>query len=107
MTTDTTEMAETTVSPILMDHALKGPPQGRWTIVNWERLPDDGNRRGGVTKYVEVDPATRSLAIFQLANGAYGEPTVYREHQTLNLACLPDLPLRIAALFAGAPDTTL
>ena len=212
MTTDTTEMAETTVSPILMDHALKGPPQGRWTIVNWERLPDDGNRyeiiggklymstapstfhqwivgafieqlgvparqrglgiwamapigvllapkdaaqpdflfiradrvaelvrdrrvrgapdlvvevlspgnsaeemankramyaRGGVAEYVEVDPATRRLLHYQLDHGAYGEPAVYAEDQTISLVCLPDLPLRVAALFAGAPDTTL
>ncbi|NNJ09178.1 Uma2 family endonuclease [Chloroflexales bacterium ZM16-3] len=200
------------VSPILMDHALKGPPQGRWTIVHWERLPDDGNRyeiidgklymttapsafhqwivgafiehlgvpsrqrglgiwftapigvlfsqrdaiqpdflfiraeraaelvrdrrvrgapdlvvevlspgnnteemakkramcaRGGVPEYIEVDPATRSLAIFHLVDGAYGEPAMYAEAQTISLACLADLPLRIAALFAGAPDTTL
>jgi Uma2 family endonuclease len=34
----------TTVSPILLDHAVVGPPQGSWTSEHWERLPDDGNR---------------------------------------------------------------
>ncbi len=34
----------TTVAPLLLDHALPGPPQGRWTVEWWERLPDDGNR---------------------------------------------------------------
>jgi len=24
--------------------AIKGPPQGRWTLSDWEKLPDDGNR---------------------------------------------------------------
>jgi Uma2 family endonuclease len=212
MTTEIAEEVETLVSPILMDHAIKGPPQGRWAVVNWERLPADGNRyeiidgklymttapstfhqwivgrwirhigiaaeerglgtwltapigvllsqrdavqpdflfiraervaelvrdrrvrgapdlvvevlspgnnseemakkramyaRGGVAEYVEVEPAARTLARFILADDVYGEPTVYGEDQTLSLACLPDLPLRVAALFAGAPDTTL
>lgn len=212
MTTETAETVETTVSPILMDHALKGPPQGRWTVAHWERLPEDGNRyeiiegklymttspsffhqwivaawieqlgvparqrglgiwatapigvllsardavqpdflfiraervaelvrdrrvrgapdlvvevlspgnsaeemankramyaRGGVAEYVEVDPAARTLLHYQLTEGAYGEPTIYAEHETTRLDCLPDLPLHVAALFAGAPDTTL
>jgi Uma2 family endonuclease len=25
-------------------HVVAGPPQGRWTYADWERLPDDGNR---------------------------------------------------------------
>ncbi len=212
MTTDTAEAVETLVSPILMDHALKGPPQGRWAVVNWERLPTDGNRyeiidgklymttapstfhqwivgrwirligiaaedrglgiwltapigvllsqhdavqpdflfiraervaelvrdrrvrgapdlvvevlspgnnpeemakkralyaRGGVPAYIEVNPAARTLALSTLADDVYGEPIVYGEAQTVHLACLPALPLQVAALFAGAPDTTL
>lgn len=212
MTIDAVEMGETMVSPILMDHAFKGPPQGRWTVMHWERLPDDGNRyeiidgklymttapsafhqwivgaciehlgvparqrglgiwftapigvlfsqrdaiqpdflfirteraaelvrdrrvrgapdlvvevlspgnnteemakkramcaRGGVPEYVEVDPATRRLLYYRLDDGAYTEPAVYAEDQTISLVCLPNSPLRIAALFEGAPDTTL
>jgi len=212
MTTDTAEAIATTVSPILMDHALKGPPQGHWAITDWEHLPEDGYRyeiiegtlcmttspsafhqwivgrwirhigiaaedrgwgtwytvpigvllsprdavqpdflfiraervmdlvrdrrirgapdlvvevlspgnsteemskkramyaRGGVPTYVEVDPSARTLLHYQLADGVYNEPDVYREDQTLNFACLPDVPLRVAVLFAEAPDTTL
>ena len=33
-----------TVAPLLVDHAVPGPPQGRWTVAAWEDLPDDGNR---------------------------------------------------------------
>lgn len=35
---------ESFVSPIFADLAFPGPPQGRWTAANWERLPSDGNR---------------------------------------------------------------
>ena len=34
----------TTVAPLLVDHAVPGPPQGCWTVAAWEDLPDDGNR---------------------------------------------------------------
>jgi Uma2 family endonuclease len=34
----------TTVAPLLVDHAVPGPPQGCWTVAAWEGLPDDGNR---------------------------------------------------------------
>jgi Uma2 family endonuclease len=195
-----------------MDHALKGPPQGHWTVAHWERLPEDDNRyeliegtlymttapsffhqwivgaliehlgvparqrglgiwatapigvllsrrdavqpdflfirtervatlvrdrrvrgapdlvvevlspgnsteamalkrnayaRGGVLEYLEIDPATRTLLHYHLANDTFGEPVVYTEDQTITLASLPEVPLLIAALFAGAPDTTL
>ncbi|MCS6839251.1 MAG: Uma2 family endonuclease [Roseiflexaceae bacterium] len=202
----------TTVAPLLLDHALPGPPQGRWTVDWWERLPDDGNRyeiiegtlgmttapsafhqwivsmciellgipararglgiwftapigvilsphdavqpdflfiraervavlvrerrihgapdliievlspgnsaeamaqkravyaRAGVAEYVEIDPAQRTATLYRLEEGVYGTPVVYDATHTLRLSCLPDLPLPVAALFAGAPDTTL
>ncbi|MFQ3631278.1 Uma2 family endonuclease [Roseiflexus sp.] len=202
----------TTVAPLLLDHAVAGPPQGCWTVEWWERLPDDGNRyeiiegtlgmttapsafhqwivgkcieligipaqtRGlgvwftapigvilsprdavqpdflfiraervadlvrerrihgapdliievlspgnsaevmaqkravyahsGVTEYVEIDPAQRAATHYRLEAGAYREPLQYDLTGTLRLDCLPDLALPVAALFAGAPDTTL
>jgi Uma2 family endonuclease len=27
-----------------IDYRVTGPPQGRWTYADWEKLPDDGNR---------------------------------------------------------------
>jgi Uma2 family endonuclease len=32
------------VSPIAIDHAVSGPPQGHWTVADWEQLPADGYR---------------------------------------------------------------
>lgn len=212
MSPEIVEPSETTVSPILMDHALQGPPQGHWTVAHWERLPEDGNRyeiidgklymttaptafhqwivgalitrlgvpaqerglgiwftapigvllsprdavqpdflfiraervaglvqerrvrgapdlvvevlspgnsaeemankramyaRNGVAEDVEIDPATRTLLHDAVTGDVYGEPAVYTEDRTIRLTCLPDLPLTIGALFAGAPDTTL
>lgn len=31
-----------TISPMLADDAVSGPPQGQWTVDDWERVPDDG-----------------------------------------------------------------
>ena len=212
MAADTAELIETTISPILMDHALKGPPQGHWTVAHWERLPEGDYRyelidgklymttspsvfhqwivgslitqlgvpaqqhgfgvwftapigvilsprdavqpnflfirtacvaelvrdrrirgapdlvvevlspgnsaeemankramyaRGGVAEYIEVDPATRTLLHYALINDTYDAPAVYTEEQSVHFACLPELLLAVAMLFAGAPDTTL
>ncbi len=201
-----------TVAPLLLDHAVPGPPQGHWTAALWEHLPEDGNRyeiiegtlcmttapsafhqwivgrcirligipaedRGlgawftapigvvlsprdavqpdflfiraarlaalvrerriygapdlvvevlspgnsteamaqkravyahyGVAEYLEIDPALRAATLYRLVDGAYRAPSVYDLTQTLQLSCLPELPLPVAALFAGAPDTTL
>ena len=202
----------TTVSPILLDHAVVGPPQGSWTSEHWERLPDDGNRyeliegvlymttapsafhqwiigslieqlgvpakqrglgiwftapiglifsrrsavqpdflfiasanigiirdrriRGapdlvvevlspgnsteemakkramyaqyGVPEYVEIDPTERTLLRYLPAEaGSYAAPQIYAEAASVQLSCLPNLPLRVGDLFSGAPDTTL
>lgn len=202
----------TTVSPILADHAVPGPPQGQWTVSDWEQLPADelryeiidgvlymttapsffhqwiinnwiryvgipaqerglgvwatapagvllsdhdavqpgfvlilatnvgmirdrrirgapdlvvevlspGNSteemakkramyaRAGVPLYIEVDPATRTLATYQSSSaGQYCEVQLYYEHDTLAFGALPDIALPIDRLFADAPDTTL
>ncbi|MGQ9548352.1 MAG: Uma2 family endonuclease [Roseiflexus sp.] len=201
-----------TVAPLLADHAVPGPPQGRWTVAAWEGLPDDGNRyeilegvlwmttapsafhqwivgrcirligipaedRGlgawftapigviltehdavqpdflfiraervaamvrerrihgapdliievlspgnstesmaqkraryaqcGVPEYVEIDLAQRCVRVYRLEGDAYRMPVIYDAAQTLHLTCLPDVPVAVKALFAGAPDTTL
>jgi Uma2 family endonuclease len=63
--------------------------------------------RGGVAEYVEVDPATRTLLHYARTNDAYATPVIYTEEQSVRFACLPELLLAVAMLFAGAPDTTL
>lgn len=62
----------------------------------------------GVPEYAVVDPAQRTLTYYRLLSpGQYTPPQVYSEPATLTFACLPTIPLAIAALFAAAPDTTL
>lgn len=46
--------------PILTDtKGVKGPPQGQWTVADWERLPNDGNRYEVIdgVLYVSVVPS--------------------------------------------------
>jgi Uma2 family endonuclease len=64
--------------------------------------------RAGVPEYAIVDPRSRVLNAYQLTKrGGYGVPRVFDESATVTFACAPALPLRVADLFAGAPDTTL
>lgn len=65
--------------------------------------------RAAVPEYAIIDPAARTLHLYTLETGAqqYGEPLSAGEHSTVTFACLPSLPLPVASLFAGAPDTTL
>ncbi len=63
--------------------------------------------RAGVAEYVEIDPAQRVAMHYRLEAGMYREPLQYDLTGVLRLDCLPDLVLPVAALFAGAPDTTL
>jgi Uma2 family endonuclease len=62
----------------------------------------------GVPEYAIVDPRTRTLSRYVLqAPGTFAAPVVAGERETVTLACLPMLPVPVAELFAGAPDTTL
>lgn len=62
----------------------------------------------GVPEYVIVDPRTRSLSHYRLAEPErYEPPQVIETIGTLVLDCLPTLSIPVAELFAGAPDTTL
>ena len=62
----------------------------------------------GVPEYAIVDPQARTLDLYRLHSlGRYDGPTTTTEGASLSFACLPSLTLRVADLFAGAPDTTL
>ena len=62
----------------------------------------------GVPEYAIVDPQARTLDLYRLHSlGRYDGPTTTTEGASLSFACLPSLTLRVAELFAGAPDTTL
>jgi Uma2 family endonuclease len=191
---------------------VKGPPQGRWTYADWEKLPDDGNRyeiidgvlymtttpsyfhhwitkqlyrflgtpaedqgiaeagwapigvlmpgcepvipdfflirreriaiiedgrvRGvpdliveiispgsrsfdeglkleayanaGVPEYAVIDPKTRALRYYKLVEpGRYSDPQQFGLGESLTFEAAPGILVPIAALFEGAPDTTL
>jgi Uma2 family endonuclease len=61
----------------------------------------------GVPEYGVIDTAERSLMLYRLTGGSYGQPQVFEEAATAAFACLPGLPFRVGALFEGAPDETM
>jgi Uma2 family endonuclease len=64
--------------------------------------------RAGVPEYAIIDPRARTLRHYRLAaSGRYGTPIIVDQAGSVIFDCLPSLPLAIAALFDGAPDTTL
>lgn len=61
----------------------------------------------GLPEYAIVDPAARTLTRYRLeAPGRYQIAAVAGEGDTVAFDCLPTIRLAVAALFAGAPDTT-
>jgi Uma2 family endonuclease len=73
-----------------------------------EAIKRDAYARAGVPEYALIDPRSRQLKLHRRnAAGGYDEPVVYHEADTVTFACLPTLSFGLAALFAGAPDTTL
>jgi hypothetical protein len=52
------------VLPVLVEvNSVEGPPQGRWTSADWEKLPDDGKHYeviDGVLYFSRI-PSTRIL----------------------------------------------
>jgi Uma2 family endonuclease len=64
--------------------------------------------RAGLLEYIVVNPETRKLYRYRLAEiGHYADPEIFDEMATVTFDCLPAIPLRVADLFSGAPDTTL
>jgi Uma2 family endonuclease len=62
--------------------------------------------RAGVPEYGVIDPRARRLSHYRLIErGHYAPPREFAEHESVTFDCLPDLPLHVAQLFAGAPDT--
>lgn len=73
-----------------------------------ERVKLPAYAQAGLPEYAIVSPAKRTLDLYRLdALGRYAYPITYQEGATVTFACLPTLPLKIADLFAGVPDTSL
>lgn len=64
--------------------------------------------QAGVSEYGIIHPATRSMTLYRLVElGYYEKVGTYLEADTVTFQCVPSIPLILANLFAGAPDTTL
>jgi Uma2 family endonuclease len=62
----------------------------------------------GVPEYAIIDPRARVLTHYRLdPAGSYLPPRIFTAGETVTFDCLPTLPVPVADLFAGAPDTTL
>jgi Uma2 family endonuclease len=99
---------------IINDRRIRGVPDllvevlSPGTIANDEEIKFNAYARAGVPEYVIIDPATRTLRHYRLAlPDNYGDPQIFHETDTVTFDCLSTIPLSIASLFAGAPDTTV
>ncbi len=62
----------------------------------------------GVPEYAVINPAERTLTYYRLiAPGEYAEGRMLRDSDAVTFDCLPGLQAPVAALFEGAPDTTI
>lgn len=69
-----------------------------------EEVKKAAYEKAGVPEYLIIDPFTRSVRHFQLnKHRQYDDPQVYTANDTLVIACLPTLPIRVEELFAGSP----
>jgi Uma2 family endonuclease len=98
---------------IIADRRIRGVPniivevQSPSNSAYDERVKLVAYAMAGVPEYAIVDPRARTLSHYRLdALGRYEYPRTFGEGQTMTFDCLPTLPLAIADLFAGAPDTT-
>jgi len=99
---------------IIRDGRIRGVPDmlvevlSPGNVANDEEVKLKAYARARVPEYVIVDPRDRTLRHYRLAApGRYGPPAVVGETETVTFDCLPEIKLSVAALFAGAPDTTL
>jgi Uma2 family endonuclease len=64
--------------------------------------------KAGVPEYGIISPAKHTLTLYRLVEpGRYEVVGTYQESDTVTFQCVPSIPLVLANLFAGAPDTTL
>ncbi len=99
---------------IIVDRRIRGVPdiiieiQSPSNSAYDERVKLVAYALAGVPEYAIIDPRARTLSHYRLdILGRYAYPQIFGEGQTMLFDCLPTLPLVIADLFAGAPDTTL
>jgi Uma2 family endonuclease len=73
-----------------------------------EDLKLEAYANAGVPEYAVIDPKARVLRYYQLiAPGKYSNPQQLGQGETITFGVTPGIIVPIAALFEGAPDTTL
>jgi Uma2 family endonuclease len=99
---------------IIYDRRIRGVPDVMIEVLSPsnavydEDIKFEAYARAGLQEYVIIDPRSRTFNHYRLnAPGLYAAPQVFGESETAYLDCLPSLPIPVAELFAGAPDTTL
>ncbi|NJK81920.1 MAG: Uma2 family endonuclease [Chloroflexaceae bacterium] len=99
---------------IIHDRRIRGVPDAIVEVLSPSNAAYDTATKytayatAGVPEYGIVDPARRTVQHFRLtAPGHYDPPQTYTAADQFALACLPTLAVRVADLFAGAPDTSL
>jgi Uma2 family endonuclease len=99
---------------IIYDRRIRGVPDVMIEVLSPsnavydEDIKFDAYARAGLPEYVIIDPRSRTFNHYRLkAPGIYAAPQMFEETDTAYLNCLPGLPIPVAELFAGAPDTTL
>jgi Uma2 family endonuclease len=99
---------------ILSDGRIRGVPDLIIEILSPSSVIYDSQIKlrayvmAGVPEYAIIDPRTRTLDYYRLHSpGRYDGPASFTETKQISFACLPETPLRIGELFAGAPDTSL
>lgn len=99
---------------IIYDRRIRGVPDVMIEVLSPsnavfdEDVKFEAYARAGLHEYVIIDPRSRTFNQYLLkAPGMYGAPRTFSESDTAYLECLPGLPIPVAELFAGAPDTTL
>jgi len=64
--------------------------------------------KAGVPEYAVIDPKERVLRYYRLIEaGKYAEGREYKVGESITFEAAPTIPVPIASLFEGAPDTTL
>lgn len=99
---------------IIHDRRIRGVPDLIIEILSPSSIIYDSQIKlrayvlAGVPEYAIIDPQTRTLDYYRLHSpGRYDGPVSFAETERISFACLPETPLRIGELFAGAPDTSL
>ena len=99
---------------IIYDRRIRGVPNVMIEVLSPsnavydEDIKFEAYARAGLQEYVIIDPRSRTFNHYRLKSpGLYAAPQTFGESDTAYLGCLPSLPIPVAELFAGAPDTTL